>query len=231
MSGLAIANTERALAREANRLTSELWGRLQGCRGQGVDAWSLVEDAVALLSAVEHRLARRRDEAAHYQTLATTDPLIGLLNRRGFDEQMRRVLAAASRHDETGLVLFVDLDDFKRTNDELGHAGGDAVLRHVASMLTDNVRETDVVARLGGDEFVVVLTKTGAEEAESRARRLAVLLNNAEMAVADRIVTVRASFGGAAYGPGDTAAGILCHADAAMYANKPSRMHERLATG
>ena len=225
-----MAKTDAALANAANEMTSELWGRLQGGRGHGVDAWSLVEDAVALLSVVEHRLAHQRDEAAHYQTLATTDPLTGLLNRRGFDDQMRRVLAAARRHDETGLVMFVDLDGFKRTNDELGHAAGDAVLRHVARTLAGNVRETDLVARLGGDEFVVVLTKTGADEAQSRARRLAVLLNNAELAVADRVVIVRASFGGAAYGPGDTAAGILCHADAAMYANKPSRRRRRLAT-
>ena len=221
MSSVAVADTDVGLANRANGLADEMWDLLQGSRTAGADPWSLIEDAVALLTVVEGRLALQRERLSHYEALATTDPLTGVLNRRGFDQQMQRALAAARRHDESGVLLFVDLNGFKGINDRLGHAAGDATLCHVARILAENVRENDLVARLGGDEFIVVLTKTSAAEARSQTRRLSVLLNNAMVPFGDGQIAIRSSLGSAPYGPDDTATGILCRADAAMYANKP----------
>ncbi len=90
------------------------------------------------------------------RTLANTDPLTGLANRRALDEALQRLRGDAAPA-ETGLLLLVDLDDFKRINDEHGHDIGDRVLVIVARRLRHAVRAADTVARLGGDEFALLL--------------------------------------------------------------------------
>ncbi|MGQ9531750.1 MAG: GGDEF domain-containing protein [Desulfotomaculales bacterium] len=103
---------------------------------------------------------------------ATTDPLTGLLNRRGVERALRRELARARRHGLPLAVLFGDLDGLKDINDAHGHRAGDAALRLVAGCLRANLRETDAAGRWGGDEFLVVLPHTDAAGAEAVMRRL-----------------------------------------------------------
>jgi len=100
-------------------------------------------------------------------TLARSDPMTGLLNRRAFLEQLQHHLALAARAREPVSLAYIDLDDFKRINDEGGHHEGDRVLQLVASMLLASVRCTDVVARLGGDEFALLITGADRTAAES----------------------------------------------------------------
>jgi diguanylate cyclase (GGDEF)-like protein len=97
--------------------------------------------------------------------LALHDPLTGLANRVQFEEAVGRALRGARRADEAFALLYMDLDGFKRVNDELGHAAGDELLAHVARLLRETVREGDLVARLGGDEFAV-LSRNAATERE-----------------------------------------------------------------
>ena len=99
------------------------------------------------------------------------------MNRRGFEDYLRRVTAAAERYDEQGVLVYIDLDEFKPINDEIGHDAGDAVLGFVARFFTENVRVTDTVARLGGDEFAILMVQTPAKEGEERARALQGALN------------------------------------------------------
>lgn len=110
-------------------------------------------------------------------TLATRDALTGLVNRGEVVRLASEELARARRHGRPTSLLVLDLDHFKRVNDELGHPAGDALLRQVAAALEAGVRQTDIVARLGGEEFMVVLLHTDAaaalQVAEDLRRRLA----------------------------------------------------------
>lgn len=103
---------------------------------------------------------------------ATHDPLTLLLNRRGFDERWVVDYAVAKRSGIPPLLLMVDLDHFKRVNDQYGHTVGDSVLLAVAGVMRDSLRVSDVLARFGGEEFVVVLPSTQLEEGLFVAERL-----------------------------------------------------------
>ena len=221
---LARTESDNFLSTDAIRLAEEMWVTLnRDGRATSDDPWTLMEEAVGLISDLQRQLGAQRERISYFESLATRDSLTGLLNRRGLDEQLRRLLAAARRHDERGVVIFIDLDGFKAINDTMGHHAGDAMLRHLADLLTANVRESDVVARIGGDEFVVALVKTAPGEAESRTLRLQMLVNNSKFEFAGARVPVCASFGFARYGPGDNPLEVFTRADAAMYRNKCSR--------
>jgi diguanylate cyclase (GGDEF)-like protein len=105
---------------------------------------------------------------ARLRHLADHDPLTGLFNRRRFEEELADRLAHAARYGEGGAVLLLDIDNFKSVNDSLGHHTGDAVIRNVAELIREQMRETDVLARLGGDELAVLLPHAD----EPRARLL-----------------------------------------------------------
>ncbi|MCK9902488.1 diguanylate cyclase [Frankia sp. Cpl3] len=121
-----------------------------------------------LLSLVD---ASRRE--LHHQ--AFHDPLTGVANRALFAERLERAVTSHARRHRPLAVLYCDVDDFKRINDNLGHSAGDVLLRAVASRLRNGTRDTDTVARLGGDEFAVVLDNASGDP-EAVARRLACTL-------------------------------------------------------
>jgi diguanylate cyclase (GGDEF)-like protein len=156
---------------------------------------------------------------------ASQDALTGLANRSAFLNQLQEELRV---HPDSTAVLFLDLDDFKRVNDTLGHAVGDELIVAVGQRLTRGSRDHDMVARLGGDEFAVLLSKVSAEEALYPAQRFLAELK-APFNLCGRTVVVRAS-GGLAVSEGITNVGVeqraldlLKHADLAMYASKVQR--------
>ncbi|MFG1923304.1 diguanylate cyclase [Cryptosporangium sp. NPDC048952] len=154
--------------------------------------------------------ALRRDLAEQ----ASRDALTGLHNRR----HLMDYLAACDRAAATGTALAViDIDHFKRINDEYGHPAGDAVLRAVAETLTDGLGQADVVARYGGEEFVCVFTGRSLPEAvetvEALRRRLAVT----PIPVGDTALSVTFSAGVACAGAGEPSADLLTIADRALY--------------
>jgi diguanylate cyclase (GGDEF)-like protein len=162
--------------------------------------------------------------------LAYYDSLTALPNRRLFTEQLSLLLRLAKRNGQNLALLFLDLDNFKRINDSLGHSAGDFLLREVGSRLAGCVRDSDVVAhyvdsetrigvsRLGGDEFTVVLNQVGsAEDAEMVARRLLdVLAKPLHIEGHELVVTPSV---GIALAPehADDVEGLLRCADTAMY--------------
>ena len=101
------------------------------------------------------------------ESIARTDPLTGLLNRRGIEEDLTRAFEQARRREEPMTLLMIDLDRFKEVNDRYGHEAGDRVLLLVAGCMRDALRTQDVYGRVGGDEFVVAMT--GADETAGRA--------------------------------------------------------------
>lgn len=126
---------------------------------------------VSLSDITERKLAEDR-----VRQLVNHDELTQLLNRRGFQEQLRFVHEQACRHHTFYAVLFIDIDHFKHLNDSLGHQVGDLALTHVAGRLTQNTRASDVVARLGGDEFVVLLLGSTEDSLAEEARQVAIKL-------------------------------------------------------
>ena len=104
---------------------------------------------------------------ARLQSLATSDPLTLLPNRRLLLDRLHKALASGARHARSGAIMFIDLDNFKTLNDTLGHDVGDILLQQVAKRLESCVRETDTVARLGGDEFVVMLEDLSGQVIEA----------------------------------------------------------------
>ena len=97
-----------------------------------------------------------RDKLALEESLADTDPLTGLSNRRFFLEQLEREYTRIRRYPECITVVYIDLDNFKYVNDTLGHDTGDELLSSVARTLSESIRESDLAFRLGGDEFAVL---------------------------------------------------------------------------
>jgi diguanylate cyclase (GGDEF)-like protein len=109
-----------------------------------------------LLTEIErfkHDLTVARAKIAELEARADVDPLLDILNRRGFDRELKRSLAYVQRYGTIAALIYIDLDGFKDINDRHGHAAGDALLKAVARRLSTQVRASDVVARLGGDDL------------------------------------------------------------------------------
>lgn len=163
----------------------------------------------------------REHEEAHRQSI--TDPLTGLLNRRGFDALAGAELLRARRRGATCVLAFVDLDGLKSVNDRLGHAAGDAILVLAAMLLKKVFRTTDFVARLGGDEFAVLAPDSG-DAVESIRRRLDAAV--AELS-ASPILEAQLGFsiGLLACPPGghESLGELLGQADGLMYADKQGK--------
>lgn len=165
--------------------------------------------------------ANRRIALLEHQ--ARTDPMTGLLNRRGFDIALSAALARTRRFGDRGVLVMIDLDGFKAVNDRHGHAAGDLMLSTVATVLARHTRQTDAAARLGGDEFAVLLTDADEAGAAKRVRTLDRLLNYTDMPWQGQRLPIRASFGMAPYGPADEGGTVLDRADRAMYRRKQGR--------
>lgn len=106
------------------------------------------------------------------EKLAATDPLTGLFNRRTFDEQFVAQINLMNRMNKSLSILMIDIDNFKRFNDMYGHLSGDTALRKISTLISKNLRSTDIVTRYGGEEFAIILPDTSKETAIQQAERL-----------------------------------------------------------
>lgn len=153
------------------------------------------------------------------ESIAWTDPLTGVLNRRGFEREAARRLAE-SADDATGALLFIDLNEFKRINDDCGHEIGDALLTIAAERLRSNLRSIDIIGRPGGDEFVALIPDVSGDLASQLARRLTDALEQ-EYVIGNEVLDCSASTGLALYPTNaNTLTGLLRAADQAMYRAK-----------
>lgn len=150
------------------------------------------------------------------------DPLTGLHNRRFFEEVADREVAAAVRRVEPISVLMLDLDHFKRINDEHGHEAGDLTLQRVAEQFSRYARRTDLVCRFGGEEFVVILTGADLRTAVARAEEWRSLIERTDIVTtAGTVLRCTVSVGVAAFvDREETIASALRRADAALYEAK-----------
>jgi diguanylate cyclase (GGDEF)-like protein len=126
---------------------------------------------VASLIGAVRRAWEQQHDLAHY------DHLTGLPNRRRFDEWLRNEIPRARRYLHPFTIAYLDVDDFKILNDYLGHSTGDMLLRRVAEILREGLRETDRVARLGGDEFGILFPETGYDAAHASIAKIHAMLS------------------------------------------------------
>ncbi len=156
-------------------------------------------------------------------TLANTDPLTGLFNRRVFLERLEQEAERVSRLGESVALLMLDLDFFKRINDTYGHAMGDEVLKQFSQIMKAHSRNIDVPARLGGEEFAILLLSTNKEAALMVAERLREQVAEIVIPHDKGDVRMTVSIGGALLSSGDnTGEIVLNQADSAMYKAKES---------
>jgi diguanylate cyclase (GGDEF)-like protein/PAS domain S-box-containing protein len=168
----------------------------------------------------ERRLQEIQDELEEanrkLNSLALTDALTGLWNRRAFDARLETNVMVSQRNKQSMALLMIDIDNFKKINDRFGHPYGDQVLRHVGAILNRTKREEDVACRVGGEEFSILMPATGVEGAQSLARRIL----EAMRAFPWEKELVTASIGMALCAPTSTSDELVDSADSALYRAK-----------
>jgi diguanylate cyclase (GGDEF)-like protein len=224
------------LAKELNQVASPSGVRKALEKSQAVESKVLVAaDKLAVVNralelevdarhALEAQLLTVTQDEEEARHAAFHDPLTGLPNRALFENRLEHGLAQAKRHDRTLAVMFLDLDDFKKINDSLGHSAGDAVLQTIADRMKENTRDDDTICRLGGDEFLYLMTEIESDqdaiviaEKVAAAIRMPCRLSLGEMVVNPSI--------GIALFPknGTTVEALINSADTAMYKAKRSK--------
>ncbi len=178
-----------------------------------------LEDGVALIT---RDVTGARASADALASLARSDALTGLANRRHVEEELDAARARAVRSKEPLALLYLDLDGFKTINDTLGHSAGDRVLVNVAARLRSKVRETDLVGRLGGDEFVVIAERAGTlHDIEELCGRILRSLQEPHPVMEHQCLAAP-SIGVAIFDGAEPASALGERADEAMYRAKAS---------
>lgn len=178
---------------------------------------SLLDEVIDL----KKKLADQDEMICDLREHAMSDPLTGVANRRTFEKEMRRSLELSRRYGRQHGLLLIDVDNFKTVNDRLGHVFGDQVLKHIVSLIRQNIRGTDIISRLGGDEFCVILNELKSEgHAAMRARAIEDVVEKTPCIGTDHTVQVSVSAGYYVFDSDDKIEAILQRADESMYAQK-----------
>jgi diguanylate cyclase (GGDEF)-like protein len=172
----------------------------------------------------ELALARQRIDALEAQI--ETDPLLGILNRRGFERAFDRAFAHVKRYRSTAGVIFLDLDNFKSVNDRHGHLAGDAALKAVVSAIGAKVRKSDVMGRFGGDEFIILLWNVTLSSLRAKAKAIAKTITALRIPFGGGILRIEASAGTAMLHAEDDAMRAIERADADMYMQKHNPLNQ-----
>jgi diguanylate cyclase (GGDEF)-like protein len=189
--------------------------------GLGKNGADKNEEALMLALRVIAEQQRRINEL---ESEVQTDPLTGLLNKRGFMKAMNRESERALRAGNASAILVMfDLDGLKQVNDTYGHLAGDAYIAGMAAELQNIVRGTDYVARLGGDEFALLMTDVDISKGWARIAAIVDQLNRRIVTFGAQRFVLQASHGSAVLMPEDKAEATIAEADARLYERKTER--------
>ena len=161
--------------------------------------------------------------------LSMKDPLTQLPNRQGFDERLAEEIARSDRYQQPCCIALIDLDYFKRINDQYGHLAGDKVLKVLAREMRSQLRKTDYLARFGGEEFVLLLPQTTLESGIQALEKMRVHISQCPFNFQGKPVQITFSAGISAYSEGESADQWLNRADEALYSSKDAGRNKTTA--
>ena len=223
MADEVCANYRRCVAERQTIRYEEAFDLPPGRRHWMTSLAPVFDDAgrVELIVGLSVDVTEQKAAEAELRRLATTDVLTGLANRRHFLERAAQELVRVRRYAAPAAFVMLDIDHFKRINDTWGHATGDAVLRLLAGVLVENLRESDLVGRLGGEEFGVLLPQTDLEAAQALAERLREAITEVSIEVEGEVLRFSSSFGlTLLHADDEDFDAPMARADAALYAAK-----------
>jgi diguanylate cyclase len=165
-------------------------------------------------------MVKLHQELDRVSTQARHDPLTGALNRKGLDEAVEREMSSVRRKETPLCVALLDIDNFKKLNDTLGHATGDIALTHLATVARECMRPQDTLARYGGEEFVLLLPDTPLDKGIEAMTRLQRELTKKFFLAGTEKVLITFSAGVAQLATDETGAEAIKRADKAMYLAK-----------
>jgi diguanylate cyclase (GGDEF)-like protein len=174
-------------------------------------------------------LDRTRKRISHLERVADEDAMLPIANRRAFVRELTRLISFSERYGSPGSVLYFDLNGMKQINDRFGHPAGDAALRHFATLLVNNVRDSDVVGRLGGDEFGVILAQADVAQAQDKANQLLSVIGTSPLIWESHEIQLSCAVGLHEFHGQQSADDALSQADASMYQAK--RKHYAVKNG
>ncbi len=207
-----ISELENVLG-EVMRETRTIQINAQRSRDELRSTQQKVQESEARIQELERELETTSDLVRH-------DQLTGVLNRRGLEETFAKEAARASRHDTTLCVSLIDIDNFKKLNDSMGHDTGDEALIHLATICRETLRPQDTVARYGGEEFIILLPETSLDDAVVALTRLQRELTKKFFLHANEKVLITFSAGVTQMLATDNQATVIKRADGAMYEAK-----------
>ena len=191
------------------------------------DAAGYILDLSSSAARITRQIKNRRRRtvlAGHFGAtldMALKDELTGLYNRRCLSARLPETIKEVMSQNKKRLaVVLLDIDRFKKVNDDWGHSAGDMILQRVSRVLRDTLRTTDEVYRIGGEEFLAVLPDLGMEESYAIARRLCEVISGTNFIIGDRIVPVTISAGVGLFQPGERVQTLMKRADEALYRAK-----------
>jgi diguanylate cyclase (GGDEF)-like protein len=186
-----------------------------------------VREAMSMLLAevdtMRNEIDEQRQRISHLEELADQDTLTPVVNRRAFVRELTRVVSYGERYSTPSSLLYIDLNGLKQINDTYGHPAGDAALMKLATILTEQVRGSDVVGRLGGDEFGVLLVNAEEAVATEKALQLTDIIDSNPLFWESHEIPINVSFGAHTFTGGEDAGDALAAADRAMYVQKNAR--------
>jgi diguanylate cyclase len=213
-----IANTNDMA--ELSRILDNLMEDTKAMQLDALRAHDELKETQAKVAQAEARIAQLTEELEQISKNAQQDYLTGALNRRGMDNAFERELGRADRAGTPLSVALLDIDHFKKLNDSLGHDAGDEALAHLAKVVKDALRPTDIVARYGGEEFVILFPETGQDEAIKVMIRVQRELTKRFFLHDNQRVLITFSAGVAERQPGESQEAVLKRADEALYRAK-----------
>lgn len=201
---------------------------LYGDKGDVVGTWGTSRNITGLKETeqeLERVNAKLAEANAKLKELSIIDDLSGLYNRRNFYDVLNKMSRAYMRRNSAGIEIgfclaIIDVDSFKAVNDTYGHVTGDAVIRHVADLLTTNIRASDFAFRYGGDEFSILFFDSTLEESRVFCAKLCQIVENSPYTGKDLRIPLTLSIGVAAYDPDKNVRLLVHEADHNLYESK-----------
>lgn len=184
-------------------------------------AMAVLDHTNSDLDSAHHQIQLLQARIRELERLTTTDTMTGLKNRRGFEEAFEQEMDRVNRgQSKGGVVVLIDLDNFKAVNDTHSHLAGDACLKLVGETLAREIRTMDTAARFGGDEFVLLLGNAIKGDILTRIQKMSARLNQLALDWYGTGINIRSSIGIQGFGKGDTVESVFHAADMAMYKDK-----------